>query len=275
MEFTFKKRYSPFPAERLEAISKVLADTTDGLTGSEIDHLLRNSNIPNPTPDMTKWKRLYTAVAEFQNEHQVGNHVIVFIHKAIDPARYVGQPAVFRTRRDRLNSVLAFCGYHLGEDGQLRRADAARTIDQALERANRLHAALVQRGVHADVLKFCQAELLQENYFHTVFEAMKSITAKIRSLSGLTGDGCDLVHEAFGQKYGSTLLAISPLMTETQRGEQNGFMNLLKGLYGTIRNPLAHDPKVEWAMAEQDALDIMTVISLVHRKLDQAYRFRA
>ncbi len=23
-------------------------------------------------------------------------------------------------------------------------------------------------------------------------------------------------------------------------------MNLLKGLYGTIRNPLAHDPKVEW-----------------------------
>jgi uncharacterized protein (TIGR02391 family) len=271
---TFKQRVAPFPAERLEAISKVLADTSDGLTGSEIDHLLRNCDIPNPTPAMTKWKRLHNAFVEFQNEHQIGNHVIVFIKRAMDPARYVNEPNVFRSRRDRLNSVLAFCGYTLGEDGQLRKADAARTIDQALERANRLHAALIQRSVHADVLKFCKAELLEENYFHAVFEAMKSITAKIRSLSGLTGDGCDLVHDAFGQKFGDPLLAISPLTTETQRGEQNGFMNLLKGLYGTIRNPLAHNPKVEWAMTEQDALDILTMISLVHRKLDQAYRFR-
>ena len=51
-------------------------------------------------------------------------------------------------------------------------------------------------------------------------------------------------------------------------------MNLLKGLYGTIRNPMAHDPRVEWDMNEQDALDILTTISLVHRKLDQAYRYR-
>ena len=51
-------------------------------------------------------------------------------------------------------------------------------------------------------------------------------------------------------------------------------MNLLKGLYGTIRNPMAHNPRVEWDMTEQDALDILTTISLVHRKLDQAYRYR-
>jgi uncharacterized protein (TIGR02391 family) len=274
MQITFNKRYAPFPAERLEAMSKVLADTTEGLTGSEIDHLLRNSNIPNPTPDMTKWKRLYNAFVEFQNEHQVGNHVIVFIHKAMDPARYVREPNVFRSRKDRLNSVMAFCGFLLGDNGKLRPIDAASTIDQALERANRLHAALVQRSVHADVLKFCKAELLEENYFHAVFEAMKSITAKLRTLSGLSGDGCDLVHDAFGQKYGDPLLAINPFKTETQRGEQYGFMNLLKGLYGTIRNPLAHNPKAEWDMTEQDALDILTMISLVHRKLDQAYRLR-
>jgi uncharacterized protein (TIGR02391 family) len=274
MTITFRNRIPPFPAERLEAISRVLADTETGLTGSQIDHLLRNCDIPNPTPDMTKWKRLYNAFFEFQNKRGVGNHVIVFIKRAMDPARYVEEPAVFRSRRDRLNSVLAFCGYTVGEDGQVRRADAASTIDQALERANRLHAALVQRSVHADVLKFCKAELVEENYFHAVFEAMKSITAKIRTLSGLTGDGCDLVHDAFGQKFGDPLMAINPFKTETQKGEQNGFMNLLKGLYGTIRNPLAHDPKVEWDMTEQDTLDILAMISLVHRKLDQAYRYR-
>jgi uncharacterized protein (TIGR02391 family) len=274
MPITFKNRVTSFPAERLEAISKVLADTTEGLTGSEIDHLLRNCEIPNPTPDMTKWKRLHNAFVAFQNEHQVGNHVVVFIKRAMDPARYVGEPTVFRSRRDKLNSVLAFCGMILGEDGQVRRADAAHTIDQALERANRLHAALIHRSVHADVLKFCKAELLQDNYFHAVFEAMKSITVKVRSLSGLTSDGCDLAHDSFGQKHGDPLLAINPFQTETQKGEQYGFMNLLKGLYGTIRNPLAHDPKIEWDMTEQDALDILTTISLVHRKLDQARRLR-
>jgi uncharacterized protein (TIGR02391 family) len=274
MTITFRNRIPPFPAERLEAVSRILADTETGLTGSQIDHLLRNCNIPNPTPDMTKWNRLYNAFVDFQNEHGVGNHVIVFIKRAMDPARYVEEPTVFRSRRDRLNSILAFCGYGLGEDGQVRRTDTASTIDEALERANRLHAALSQRSVHADVLRFCKAELLEENYFHAVFEAMKSVTAKIRMRSGLTGDGCDLVHDAFGQKYGDPLVAINPFQTETQRGEQNGFMNLLKGLYGTIRNPLAHDPKVEWEMTEQDALDILTMISLVHRKLDQAHRLR-
>jgi len=43
--------------------------------------------------------------------------------------------------------------------------------------------------------------------------------------------------------------------------------------YGTIRNPLAHDPKIEWDMNEQDTLDILTMISLVHRKLDKARAF--
>ena len=274
MTIAVKHRIPPFSAEGLEAISKVLGDTNEGLTGSEIDHLLRNCKIPNPTPDLTKWKRLQNAFGSFQNEHQVGNHVIVFIKRAMDPARYVGQPHIFRSRRDRLNTVLAFSGYMLGEDGQLRRAIAARTINEALERADRLHAALVHRGVHGDVLKFCRAELLDENYFHAVFEAMKSITAKIRTLSGLSGDGCDLVYEAFGQKYSEPLLAINLFKTETHKGEQSGFMNLLKGLYGTIRNPQAHEPKIEWEMTEQDALDILSMISLVHRKLDQAYRLR-
>jgi uncharacterized protein (TIGR02391 family) len=271
MSISAKRMVSPFSAQHMEAISKVLADTDNGLTGSEIGYLLRNSNIPDPDPTYTKWKRLFNAFAEFQTQHTVGNHVVVFIKNAMDPARYTDRPAVFQLRRDRLNAVLAFCGMQLREDGKVCKVERAATIDQALERANRLQAALVQRGVHADVLRFCTAELLAENFFHAVFEAVKSITAKIRSLSGLTGDGADLVHDAFGLKHGNPLLAINALDTETLRGEQRGFVSLLKGLYGTIRNPLAHDPKIEWDMSEQDALDILTMISLVHRKLDRAY----
>ena len=47
-------------------------------------------------------------------------------------------------------------------------------------------------------------------------------------------------------------------------------MNLLKGVFGTFRNTTAHVPKVTWEINEQDALDILSMISLIHRKLDKA-----
>jgi uncharacterized protein (TIGR02391 family) len=261
-----------FESEQLTSIAKILADTEVGLTGTEIGRLLVETDIPDPTPEMTKWKRLFNAFAEFQNVRQFGNHVVVFINRAMNPVQYTSQPHVFADRRDRLNAVLAFSGLYLGEDGKVRWSERATNLDSALERAGRLHAALVSRRVHADVLEFCKAELLQENYFHAVFEAMKSIASKIRRLSGLKTDGAPLVTEAFSLGQDCTpVLAINPLQSETDRGEQRGFINLLVGLFGTIRNPVAHNPKIEWPMSEQDALDILTLASLVHRKLDRAF----
>lgn len=267
----FKHSIPAFSAEHLTSISKILADTNEGLTGSEIAHLLANCKIADVSPEMTKWKRLCNAFMTFQNTHQVGNHVVLFIGKAMDPVQYTGKPHVFNRRKDSLNTVLSFAGMEVGEDGRMRNVPQATTLDDALQRANRLHAALVTRAVHADVLRFCNAELLQENYFHAVFEAMKSIASKIRSLSGLNSDGSDLVTKAFALGPNCTpILAINSLSTETDKGEQRGFVNLLIGLFGTVRNPAAHNPKIEWPMSEQDALDILTMASLIHRKLDAA-----
>jgi len=267
------ERVPIFDAQHLTSIAKILADTDDGLTGSQIGYLLRDCEIPDVASDQTKWKRLFNAFVEFQNRRQFGNHVVVFVNKAMNPVQYTSSPQVFALRRDQLNTVLAFSGLSVGGDGKVRWVRRATGLDEALQRASRLHAALVSRGVHADVLEFCKAELLQENYFHAVFEAMKSIAAKIRRMSGLTSDGADLVNQAFALgKDCRPILAVNPLKTETDKGEQRGFANLLIGLFGTIRNPAAHNPKVEWPMAEQDALDILTTASLVHRKLDNADR---
>jgi uncharacterized protein (TIGR02391 family) len=267
-------RIPPFDAQQLTSIAKILADTTGGLTGSQIGYLLQDSKIPDVSPDQTKWKRLFNAFVGLQNDRQFGNHVVVFINKAMSPVQYTSSPDVFESRRDQLNAVLSFSGMSIGDDGKVRWAARATNLDEALQRANRLHAVLVSRDVHKDVLEFCRAELLQENYFHAVFEAMKSIAAKIRGMSGLTSDGADLVTQAFALgKDCKPLLAINALKTETDKGEQRGFVNLLIGLFGTIRNPTAHNPKIEWPMPEQDALDILTMASLIHRKLDTAHRF--
>ena len=48
----------------------------------------------------------------------------------------------------------------------------------------------------------------------------------------------------------------------------------LKGLCSMFRNPTAHEPKVDWNISEQDALDILGIISYCHRRLDNAQRIR-
>ncbi len=261
-----RTRVPPFRPQQLEAIAKVLA----GLTGSEIGHALASCRIPDVDPQNTKWKRLHNALAEFQNEHGVGNHVVVFIRHVLDPACHVGCPERFRDWQAELNKILSLAGMEVRDNGKVCRTVRAENIDDAVARARRLKSALERRQVHPNVLTHCQAEIVAENCFHAVLEAMKSVTTRIRSLSGLDGDGALLVQAALG---GNTpRLRVNTFETETQRGEQRGFSCLLIGMYGMIRNPLAHEARIEWPMSEPDALDIMTTISYIHRKLDGAER---
>ena len=257
-----------FDAQHLEAACKALADTSWGLKGSEIGQILLEMGVADVSSDMTKWKRLYNALIAVQKKYQVGNHLIMFINRAMNPVGYARDPGAFSWRRDAINVVLAFSGYYVGEDGKVVRASKATTLADARARAGRLRAALESRNVHAEVLKYCRAELIEENYFHAVLEATKGLAERIRGLSGLTSDGAALVSTALS--VNTPILALNALATETEKSEQAGFLNLLIGIFGAIRNPLAHAPKIVWPMLEQDALDFLTMISLIHRKLDGA-----
>lgn len=90
----------------------------------------------------------------------------------------------------------------------------------------------------------------------------------IRQKSGLNSDGAKLVDEAFGGE--SPRLRINKCVSETEKGEQRGFMNLTKGLFGTFRNPSAHEPKIEWEMTEQDALDMFSLASYILRRIEKS-----
>lgn len=260
-------------SNQLEAICKVLADTEKGLIGSEIGHLLEQLGINDPDASMTKWKRLYNALAAKQNGDGHGASVCQFIQAAMEPVRFSGQSERFEERRDALNQVIAFLGYSLGDDGQLRKVETAKTLTEAEKRANRLRTELQRRGVHSDVLNVCQARLLRQDYFYTVLEAAKSVAEKIRQKSELTSDGAPLVDDAFGiPKNGYPLLAFNSLQTDSEKSEHKGLANLMKGLFGAFRNPTAHQPEHTWHVSEQDALDLLTIASLIHRRLDNAVR---
>jgi len=257
-----------FSSAQLEAICKALGDTNTGLTGAEIGRCLQQAGITDNDPTLTKWMRLYNALAVRQNRDGHGDRVLAFIKVALDPPRYIGKSDLFELRSDSVNVCLAFHGLAFREDGKFHRTGVAATLSEAEDRARRLRTALEQRGIHQDVIRYCRAEFLQNNCFHAVLEASKSVAEKLRKKSGFTSDGAELVDAALGGQ--DPLLRINAFVTETEKSEQRGFVNLAKGLFGTFRNPTAHAPKIEWPLTEQDALDLFALASYVHRRVDGA-----
>lgn len=260
-----------FKDANLEQIANVLGDTGTGLTGSEIGRYLRECGFEDPIPGMTKRVRLLEALRAKQTKDASANNVCAFIQRVMSPVLHVGAGDYFAEKQFELNRILAFEGLRLDDAGKISGVSRASTISEAEAAASRLRSSLVARGVHTDVLAFCRAELVADNYFHAVLEASKSVAQKIRNLSGLTTDGASLVDAVFGKgKKPYPLLAFNSLATQSEESEHNGLTNLLKGFFGAFRNPTAHAPKVSWKLTEQDALDMLTLASLLHRRLDTA-----
>ena len=211
---------------------------------------------------------MFNAVVTVQNRIHDGRPLINLVLRVMTPVRFSSQ-AGFDTTRTLVNEKLLLVGFSVREDGKVVRTKAASTVAEAQARADDLRAELTRRQVHPDVLRFCRAELLQQNYFHAVLEACKSVADKVRTLTGQQGDGSPLVDATCALSSGPRIV-FNRLATDWERSEQTGLATLMKGLFSTFRNPTAHAPKVVWATSRADALDMLTLASMLHRRLDEA-----
>jgi uncharacterized protein (TIGR02391 family) len=250
----------------LTGLAQVLGEAG---TGSDISRVLDARRILDKSGESTKWRRLHWAFGEVQRRDGSPNAIFGFIGSYLAPARFAGRSSEFEAHRTELNTVLAFVGLEYGADGKFRRVRQAATLDEAEARVRTIRAKFKGRMIHPEVLKYCQAELMQDNYFHAVFEAVKGLAQRLREMSGAHGDGAGLVDQVFS--VDRPMLAFNSLQTETERSEHKGFAALLKGAFSAVRNPLAHEPKILW-QGEEDAADWLSLISLLHRKLDGCVR---
>ena len=265
----------PFKAATLERLSEIIGDTESGLTGTELHHFILQANMEDVSyrdSFLAKRKRLYNAFANEINVHKSSNNIIVFLQLILDPARYVGNTDLYVTRRHAVNQQLAFEGLEIDETGRtvVLSEKASRLQDIEL-RVKGLRNKLEQRNTHPAVSAYCKAELISDNYFHAVLEANKGLFQRIRDISGVEKDGYNLIEQVFSS---NPIVIINNFTSQSEKDEHNGFCNLLKGLCSMFRNPLAHEPKVEWPIGEQDALEILGIISYCHRRLDNAHKIR-
>lgn len=264
------KRFDCFDDASLKSLAKILGKS-DLIIGRDITNLLKKASLPATPESNTKWKRLYDSFTQFQNEENTSNNILLFIKHALAPTAFTEHVAEYQDMVGRTNKILAFSGLELQEDGQIHRVDKAGNIYEAISRAQHLKNQLKLRNVHNDILLSAEDEIIYDNYFHTVLEAVKSVTKKLRELTGYYSDGSDLVTYALLGNQPN--IVINNYASKSEKGEQTGLANFLIGIYGMIRNPLAHEPKTTWHMSEADALDILCTLSYVHRKLDNARKY--
>lgn len=265
----------PFKPSTLETLCEIIGETDTGLTGTEIHRFILQAQMEDVSYNegfLAKRKKLYNAFAHEINTHHCSNNIVVFLKLVLDPARYVGKTDLFESRRYAINKQLAFEGIEIDETGKAVALSEKASCLQDIElRVKGLKNKLEQRNAHPAIAAYCKAELIADNYFHAVLEANKGLFQRIRDISGVEKDGYNLIEQVFSK---DPIVIINNFISSSEKNEHTGFCNLLKGLCSMFRNPTAHEPKVDWPISEQDALDILSIISYCHRRLDNAHKIR-
>lgn len=261
------KAVPPFPPRTLEQISRMLGEA---VSGSQLDRIFAGIKLKDTSGESTKWKRIDYTLETHQSRTGNGNGLVGLLHAILEPGGFDSSEE-FDALRRQVNVPLGLAGLEIREDGRVHvLSKRATTLSEAEERADKLGTELRRRAVHPDVLRYCRSELLEDNYFHAVLEASKSVAEKIRDRTGLTGDGAPLVDQACSLSTVIPPLAFNKLETESEQSEHKGLSMLIKGLFGTFRNTRAHAPRLKWATSLEEALDMLTLASMLHRRLDEA-----
>lgn len=272
-----------FTEQSLHNISAIIADTNRGLTKSELERHLRESRITLVSDEsynngiyykvgLNKRDWLYNCLANEINTTQSFNKVVKFIEIVMNPINYtkLEKREKYQFILEELNKILLLLGYEIDSSGKLTEIVKANNLDEVGRRVNSLKKKLYDRNIHSEVTKYCVNDYLREDYFDTVFEATKGLAERVREISGLNSDGNELFQNAFATK--DPYIILNMLATDSEKNEYNGLKELLIALFHLVRNPMAHTPKINWKQNENEALDILTIISFAHKYLDKCYK---
>lgn len=251
----------------IEALARALADATTGRGIS--DYFNNNPLCGFSCYESTKWKRLKAYFLQAQKVRHNDSCVRDAIAHFLNPALFLQSREKFEECRCRLNAALALVGLYLNERSVLQIVSKAETLDEAERRASSLLSKVRERNMHKEIERYCKADLVREDFYDVVFESCKGVFERIREFANLNDkDGVALVDIVFSSERPRIL--VNNFQTQSEISEHRGLANLLRGLYGTFRNPAAHELKVRWKMTEEEVLEALSLISFVHRRLDIA-----
>jgi uncharacterized protein (TIGR02391 family) len=273
------KQMSP---QHLKALCDVLADSDPncGLTKSEItlklgqcaigivdDGYRSDGLVYQSGSNKRDW--LYSCFANEINTKKSFTKIYQFIENALDPVNYTANEkrGKYQYLLEGINKVLLLNGLEVQENGKISYVQKAETLDDVDRKVKSLAKKMSDRDIHAEVRRYCIKDYLRKDYFDAVFEAAKGTAERVRDITGLNTDGGKLFQTAFAKN--DPYLFFNLLQTESEISEFIGLKELLEAIFHLVRNPAAHTPKINWNVDEERALDILTLISVAHKYLDE------
>lgn len=256
-------------AEKLSdvVITEISKRLGDEFTNSQINECFKQCRLSSAGAPSTKWRKLQFVFRKYQDKSKKPNDIFKVLEKLLTPARYINEQKNFDQLRLELNKFLSIDGYEIDDTGTVIRTQKSKTISEANARYNSLINKLQNMNVHVKVLQYCTEELLVENYFHSIFEAAKGLSDRVREMSGSTDDGASLYDVVFS--INNPILKYNELNTSSEKNQQNGLKEMLKGVTHYVRNVTAHEPKIKWVVDEAAAIEILLVISFLQNALDK------
>ena len=256
--------YPILSPQQIQKITEILANN---YTGNQLEHFLAQCGMSYPDPGLSKAKRLYNSFVESYRATQSVDAVYKFVMYCLDPVQGLDDSHNYNEMRMKINQVLMLVGLEVCDNGRLRNIVAAQSLSEVQRRTRDLRNKLTVFGAHHMVLRCCKEEWLDQDYFHAVQEAAKSLAERVREMSGLTLDGSALFETAF--KISDPYIALNKLVTSTEKNQQNGLREMLCGVFHMVRNVTAHEMRIRWDIKENEAVDMLTQISYLHKMLDQ------
>lgn len=156
------------------------------------------------------------------------------------------------------------------------------------EVVNMLHTLIPEyakyhwRHIHASVRDASYSDYQNADYYRSVEESIKRYQTIVQSKSGSSVDGTNLMTSVFGKDKVLSVSAIykkkdgSDFSSSTKENVEEGQKFLSYGMMSGVRNPLAHEEKVELQesglFSEDDCLDMLSLLSHLFRRLDNAVK---
>lgn len=96
-------------------------------------------------------------------------------------------------------------------------------------------------------------------YAAAISDAFYFLSDLVRSKSGLDSDGAALIGAAFGGD--KPVIKVNPFQTETEKSEQKGIEQVLRGLYLGFRNPRSHEKRTDTVETADSVISFISFLS--------------
>ena len=121
-------------------------------------------------------------------------------------------------------------------------------------------------SLHPKIQEHCGSRFDSKHYSDAILAAYKVVLNEIKDITGIHNlDGKPLVERSFS--LNNPIIKLNPLVTQSDKDEQQGFMLLYSGAVIGIRNPKAHDLIVQ--EDKNKALLYLALVSLLMQRLDE------